>query len=63
MCSGEWTYEDNIGRLEARVIEKIVERICVDSGVCIEGLRFLIVGDNMSVVLSVSRFRTRGFNF
>ena len=54
-----WLFDENILVLEARALLKAATRVC-QSERCFDG-RALLLGDNMSVVLSFSRCRAKSF--
>ena len=59
LFSSPWRFSENILLLEARALEKTVERIGLSQPS--SSMRFLIFGDNMSVILSFSRRRAKNF--
>ena len=59
MFWGGWLYKENIGILEARTVLKSLKRICLTRYG--HDLRQLHLCDNLGVVLSVERFRSKNY--
>ena len=59
MFWGKWEHKENIGILEARAILKSIKRVCLTRYG--HDIRHLHLSDNLGVVLSVERSRSRNF--
>ena len=56
---GAWKYKENIGVLEARTVLKSLKRICLTRYG--HDIRHLHICDNLGVVLSIERFRSKNY--
>ena len=56
---GKWEHKENIGILEARTILKSIKRVCMTRYG--HDIRHLHLSDNLGVVLSIERYRSRNF--
>ena len=56
---GKWKHDENIGVLEARTVYKAVKRLCMTRYG--HGIRHVHLCDNLGVVLSVERCRSKNF--
>ena len=59
MFWGGWLYKENIGILEARMVLKSLKRICLTRYG--HDIRQLHLRDNLGVVLSIDRFRSKNY--